>query len=137
MGHQFVMGRTIDEALERCAQGRERAYRYSFDMLGEAALTDADAERYLEAYREAIDAIGAAGPFAGRASPRRSISVKLSALHPRYESRQARTRAGRARARACSSWRSWREDGIGLTVDAEEADRLELSLDLTRPTLCW
>ncbi|MFO0334103.1 MAG: proline dehydrogenase family protein, partial [Pseudomonadota bacterium] len=84
MGHQFVMGRTIDEALDRSRDGANARYRHSFDMLGEAALTTRDAERYLAAYGAAIDALGRA---ADRYSPddRPSISVKLSALHPRYE----------------------------------------------------
>ena len=88
MGHQFVMGRTIGEALERSRKGGNAAYRYSFDMLGEGALTKADAARYLQAYRDAIGAIGAFARDRGLlgdvfAAP--SISVKLSALHPRYE----------------------------------------------------
>src|SRR5690606_24804171 len=84
MGHQFVMGRTISEALARSRKGSNAAFRYSFDMLGEAALTQRDADRYLEAYHNAIDAIGASGRFGDEiAAP--SISVKLSALHPRYE----------------------------------------------------
>ena len=84
MGHQFVLGRNIDEALSRSRKGDNAAYRYSFDMLGEGALTTKDAQRYLDAYRQAIHAIGSTGPFADVfAAP--SISVKLSALHPRYE----------------------------------------------------
>src|SRR5690606_38406214 len=88
MGRQFVMGRSIGEALARSRKGGNAAYRYSFDMLGEAALTRGDADRYLEAYADAIDAIGANGRASGGhvadaiAAP--SISVKLSALHPRY-----------------------------------------------------
>ena len=76
MGHQFVMGRTIGEALTRSRKGANAAYRYSFDMLGEAALTQADADRYLKAYRDAIDAIGRTGPF-DDAITAPSISVKL------------------------------------------------------------
>ena len=86
MGHQFVMGRRIREALERSVSKRNKAYRYSFDMLGEAALTDADARRYFDAYYGAISEIGAAPRTADAdifSAP--SISVKLSALHPRYE----------------------------------------------------
>lgn len=133
MGHQFVMGRTIDEALSRSRKGDNADYRYSFDMLGEGALTAKDAARYLEAYRKAIHAIGRTGPFDDVfAAP--SISIKLSALHPRYE------HAKRARvmkelvpgilelAQLAKSY------GIGFTIDAEEADRLELSLDLIETT---
>ncbi len=129
LGGQFVMGRTIEAALARAAPAERLGYRHSFDMLGEAARTAVDAARYRDAYRHAIAAIGAAA--AGRpVAEAPGISVKLSALHPRYEAAQAeRVRretlpvllglAGAARAA-----------GIGLTIDAEEADRLELSLDL-------
>jgi len=129
MGHQFVMGRTIADALKRARKGSNAHYRYSFDMLGEAALTARDASRYLESYRKAIAAIGAAGPSPDVfAAP--SISVKLSALHPRYEhGKRARVNAEliprvlelAQQAKAC---------GIGFTIDAEEANRLELSLDV-------
>src|SRR5262249_51345509 len=84
LGRQFVMGRTIDEALERARSSERKGYRYSYDMLGEAARTMADADRYFGAYETAIAAIGRAaagrGPIDGP-----GISVKLSALHPRYE----------------------------------------------------
>ncbi|MES2857668.1 MAG: bifunctional proline dehydrogenase/L-glutamate gamma-semialdehyde dehydrogenase PutA [Pseudomonadota bacterium] len=129
MGHQFVMGRTIGEALDRSRKGDNAAYRYSFDMLGEGALTGADAARYLEAYRQAIHAIGRTGPFADVfAAP--SISVKLSALHPRYEhAKRARVLAelGPGLLELSAMAKGY---GIGLTIDAEETDRLELSLDL-------
>src|SRR3546814_19175259 len=84
MGHQFVMGRTIAEALARGRKGDNARYRYSFDMLGEAALTRDDADRYLQAYHDAIAAIGRTGPFAHEISAQ-SISGQLSALPPRYE----------------------------------------------------
>ncbi|MBL8274071.1 MAG: proline dehydrogenase family protein, partial [Xanthomonadales bacterium] len=93
MGHQFVMGRTIAEALDRAQDKEGRAYRHSFDMLGESALTHADAERYFVAYQEAIRAIGGRGPHANVIDAP-SISVKLSALHPRYEvAKRARVHA--------------------------------------------
>ncbi len=134
MGHQFVMGRTIDEALTRSRKGANAAYRYSFDMLGEAALTQRDADRYLKAYREAIDAIGRTGPF-DDAIGAPSISVKLSALHPRYEhAKHARVIAELAPRLLDLAVRAKRH-GIGLTVDAEEADRLELSLDVIEAAL--
>ncbi|OZB68624.1 MAG: bifunctional proline dehydrogenase/L-glutamate gamma-semialdehyde dehydrogenase, partial [Lysobacterales bacterium 13-68-4] len=129
MGHQFVMGRTIDEALDRSVKKENAAYRYSFDMLGEAALTAADAERYQQAYRDAIAALGKRGPFANHTDAP-SISVKLSALFPRYEVAQ------RERARAALTEKLLElaqlsmKAGIALSVDAEEADRLELSLDI-------
>ena len=131
MGHQFVMGRTIKEALERSVSKRNRAYRYSFDMLGEAALTAADARRYFEAYYSAIDEIGAA--------PRRpeddifsapSISVKLSALHPRYEFTQVDRVLGELAPRVLELALHAKQCDIAMTVDAEEADRLELSLQV-------
>ncbi|MEL7186846.1 MAG: bifunctional proline dehydrogenase/L-glutamate gamma-semialdehyde dehydrogenase PutA [Pseudomonadota bacterium] len=131
MGHQFVMGRTIDEALKRSVKKHNKDYRYSFDMLGEAALTATDATRYFDSYYQAIGAIGD-GPQgnAGTIFAAPSISVKLSALHPRYhythEERVMRELVPRVTELAIHA----RESGIGLTVDAEEADRLELSLDI-------
>ncbi|OAX55487.1 bifunctional proline dehydrogenase/L-glutamate gamma-semialdehyde dehydrogenase [Xanthomonas translucens pv. poae] len=138
MGHQFVMGRSIGEALSRSKKGDNAHYRYSFDMLGEGALTMRDAHRYLDAYRQAIHAIGRSGPngsYKGSdvfAAP--SISIKLSALYPRYE------HAKRARVMAelvpgvLELAQLARSYGIGYTVDAEEADRLELSLDIIAAT---
>ena len=133
MGHQFVMGRSIGEALARSRKGDNAAYRYSFDMLGEGALTAHDAARYQEAYRMAIRAIGATGPFAETfAAP--SISVKLSALHPRYEhAKRARIMAELA-PRILELAQLARQQGIGFTIDAEESERLELSLDLIEAT---
>ena len=129
MGHQFVMGRTIKEAMDRSVEKENRAYRYSYDMLGEAALTQPDAERYHKAYKDAIVALGARGPYKNVLDAP-SISIKLSALHPRYEV------AKRARAHAeltpklLELAQLAKKNGIGLTVDAEEADRLELSLEI-------
>ncbi|GGD51716.1 bifunctional proline dehydrogenase/L-glutamate gamma-semialdehyde dehydrogenase PutA [Pseudoxanthomonas indica] len=133
MGHQFVMGRTIDEALTRSRKGDNANYRYSFDMLGEGALTAKDAARYLEAYRQAIHAIGRSGPFSDVfAAP--SISIKLSALHPRYEHAK-RARVMRELAPGILELAQLAKSyGIGFTIDAEEADRLELSLDLIEAT---
>jgi RHH-type proline utilization regulon transcriptional repressor/proline dehydrogenase/delta 1-pyrroline-5-carboxylate dehydrogenase len=134
MGQQFVMGRTIGEALKNTQSKALARYRQSFDMLGEAALTGADAERYLASYHAAIDAIGThAGANSGVAEPawvRPSISVKLSALHPRYEPAQ-RARVLRELPPALLGLAlAAKKYNIGLTVDAEEADRLELSLDV-------
>src|SRR5690625_3642106 len=91
MGHQYVMGRTIEEAMKRADKKSNRRFRYSFDMLGEAALTAADARRYFEAYADAIEAIGASTD-GGDIFALPSISVKLSALHPRYELDRKSTR---------------------------------------------
>jgi len=129
MGHQFVMGRTIKEALTRSRKGGNAAYRYSFDMLGEAALTQRDADRYLKAYQDAIDAIGRSGSFSDEiAAP--SISVKLSALHPRYEHAKRERVLAELAPRLTDLARRAQRYRIGLTIDAEEAERLELSLDV-------
>lgn len=138
MGRQFVMGRTIGEALERAADGDAARYRHSFDMLGEAALTAADAARYDAAYRDAIQVIGAAAgersvsaASGGRAVDEApGISVKLSALHPRYEVAQRERVLAELVPRLRSLAVMAKEAGIGLTVDAEEAARLDLSLDV-------
>ncbi|HVJ54482.1 MAG TPA: bifunctional proline dehydrogenase/L-glutamate gamma-semialdehyde dehydrogenase PutA [Aliidongia sp.] len=129
LGRQFVMGRTIDEALGRAAPAEKTGYRHSYDMLGEAARTAADAERYFDSYRTAIAKIGAA--VKGRSiADAPSISVKLSALHPRYElAQRARVMEEllpKVKALALDAKRL----AMGFTVDAEEADRLDLSLDL-------
>ncbi|SKA16798.1 bifunctional proline dehydrogenase/L-glutamate gamma-semialdehyde dehydrogenase PutA [Novilysobacter spongiicola] len=131
MGHQFVMGRSIGEALARAKKGGNANYRYSYDMLGEAALTDADAQRYMQAYRDAITAIGAEGGRPGDdIFGRASISVKLSALHPRYEHAKRERVLAELTPRVLELARLAKSSGIGFTVDAEEADRLEVSLDV-------
>jgi RHH-type transcriptional regulator, proline utilization regulon repressor / proline dehydrogenase / delta 1-pyrroline-5-carboxylate dehydrogenase len=122
LGAQFVMGETIDAALRRASRAPE--YDYSFDMLGEAALTRADAQRYLATYGDAIAAIGRARTAGFSAS----ISVKLSALEPRYERAQAPRALDSIAAAVLELTRAARTAGVALTVDAEEADRLELSL---------
>jgi RHH-type proline utilization regulon transcriptional repressor/proline dehydrogenase/delta 1-pyrroline-5-carboxylate dehydrogenase len=138
MGHQFVMGRSIGEALSRSKKGDNAHYRYSFDMLGEGALTMKDAHRYLDAYRQAIHAIGRSGPNGsykgGDVFAAPSISIKLSALYPRYEhAKRARVMAELAPG-VLELAQLARSYGIGYTVDAEEADRLELSLDIIAAT---
>ncbi|MCG8546245.1 MAG: bifunctional proline dehydrogenase/L-glutamate gamma-semialdehyde dehydrogenase PutA, partial [Alphaproteobacteria bacterium] len=129
LGRQFVMGRTIAEALERAKDDRAKGYCHSFDMLGEAARTMADADRYFDAYAAAIESIGAAaagqGPIDGP-----GISVKLSALHPRYEFAQRARILKELVPRLLELAKAAKATGIGLTVDAEEADRLDLSLDV-------
>jgi RHH-type proline utilization regulon transcriptional repressor/proline dehydrogenase/delta 1-pyrroline-5-carboxylate dehydrogenase len=128
LGHQFVMGRDIGEALERAGGKDEQAYRYSFDMLGEAALTRADAEKYREKYSAAIAAVGKAVETRESITARHSISIKLSALHPRYEFAQSARVMRELYPVVEQLVRESREAGIGVTLDAEEADRLELSL---------
>src|SRR5438105_6305656 len=126
---QFVMGRTIEEALERARDAERQGYRHSFDMLGEAARTMADADRYRAAYEAAIAAIGRAA--AGRSvAEAPGISVKLSALHPRYEMAQHGRVMGDLLPSLLGLARHARDAGIAFTIDAEEADRLEVSLDL-------
>ena len=129
MGYQFVMGRSIDEAMERAEKKDNRPYRYSYDMLGEAAITAADAERYQQAYRDAIAALGKRGPFANQMDAP-SISVKLSALHPRYEVAQRARAFNELSEKLLELAQLAMQHGMALTVDAEEADRLELSLDI-------
>ncbi len=129
LGQQFVLGRTIGEALANAREREARGYRFSFDMLGEAALTDDDALRYFAAYEEAIHAIGAAargaGPYAGP-----GISIKLSALHPRYVRAQRERVLAELGPRVTRLAQLAQRYDIGLNIDAEEADRLDLSLDL-------
>lgn len=129
LGRQFVMGRDIAEALERAETLEKRGYRYSYDMLGEAARTERDAERYFEAYLGAIAAIGKAG--AGR-GPQNSpgISIKLSALHPRYEFAQRHRAMKEMVPRIVDLAKDAKKHDIGFTIDAEEAERLDLSLDV-------
>jgi RHH-type proline utilization regulon transcriptional repressor/proline dehydrogenase/delta 1-pyrroline-5-carboxylate dehydrogenase len=130
IGGEFVVGRTISEALAR--SGREAELSLcSFDMLGEGARTDEDARRYLDSYRHAILAIGAAGRKIG-ADPhaRSSISIKLSALDPRYSLTQKERVRARLIPRALELARLAAREGLALTVDAEEADRLEISLEV-------
>ncbi len=128
MGKQFVLGRTISEALKNGRPCREQGYTYSFDMLGEAALTAADAEKYMADYRQAIDTVGAE-PQVGP-GPRPSISIKLSALHPRYEVAQRERVLSELFANVLELAVRARKLNVGITIDAEEADRLELSLEL-------
>jgi RHH-type proline utilization regulon transcriptional repressor/proline dehydrogenase/delta 1-pyrroline-5-carboxylate dehydrogenase len=132
VGSHFVLGRTIEEALAR-ARGHAE-FRYSFDMLGEGARSQADAERYFAAYAEAIAAIGASA--AGMPPPARpGVSVKLSALHPRFEAISRERVLKELAPRLVALARLAKAHDIALTVDAEEADRLELSLELVGAAL--
>jgi RHH-type proline utilization regulon transcriptional repressor/proline dehydrogenase/delta 1-pyrroline-5-carboxylate dehydrogenase len=129
LGQRFVAGRTIAEALEQGRAREARGYRHSYDMLGEAALTAADAAKYTAAYEQAIHAIGQAST-AGGIRERAGISVKLSALHPRYARAQRERVMTELLPRLKALALLARRYQIGLNIDAEEADRLELSLDL-------
>jgi RHH-type proline utilization regulon transcriptional repressor/proline dehydrogenase/delta 1-pyrroline-5-carboxylate dehydrogenase len=129
MGNHFVLGQTIEDALQRAHAGAGRLYRYSFDMLGEGARTAEDAERYFASYADAIEAIGrSAGnePLPGRPG----ISVKLSALHPRYEAVSRERVLRELVPRVLDLARAAKRDELAFTIDAEEADRLELSLEV-------
>jgi RHH-type proline utilization regulon transcriptional repressor/proline dehydrogenase/delta 1-pyrroline-5-carboxylate dehydrogenase len=131
LGSHFVLGQTIEEALRRAGTKRER---YSFDMLGEGARTADDAARYLGAYAAAIDAIGASA--GDRALPDRpGISVKLSALHPRFEAVSRRRVLAELVPNVIELARKACHHDLNFTVDAEEADRLELSLEVIAAVL--
>jgi RHH-type transcriptional regulator, proline utilization regulon repressor / proline dehydrogenase / delta 1-pyrroline-5-carboxylate dehydrogenase len=127
LGSHFVLGQTIEEALVQAA--RARAFRFSFDMLGEAARTAADAARYFAAYAGAIAAIGKnAGNTASPSRP--GISVKLSALHPRYEAISRERVLAELSPKVLELARTAKAHQLNFTIDAEEADRLELSLEV-------
>ena len=134
MGEQFVLGRTIDEAVRRGRPMTSKGYLYSYDMLGEAARTEADAIRYHHAYADAISSLnsGATGTDIRR-NP--GISVKLSAIHPRYEMAQKETMLPVMSERLLSLALAARHARMGLNIDAEEADRLDLSLDVIERVL--
>ncbi len=134
MGRQFVLGETIEAAMERARGLEAKGYTYSYDMLGEAARTEGDARRYHLAYSKAISAIASACKSRDiRENP--GISVKLSALHPRYEvAKRARVMeelVPRVRALAGLA----KAAGLGFNIDAEEADRLALSLEVIEAVL--
>lgn len=129
LGKQFVTGQTIEEALKNGKAREKMGYRYSFDMLGEAAMTQADADRYFKDYVDAIHAIGkdaaGAGVYEGN-----GISVKLSAIHPRYWRAQHERVMTELLPRLKELFLLGKQYDIGINIDAEETNRLELSLDL-------
>ena len=130
MAEQFIVGETIRDALERAAPRAARGYRFSYDMLGEAARTAKDAERYFADYAAAIDAVGAAADRRAPIEARPGISIKLSALHPRFEVSQEARVFAELLPRIEALARRAAGAGIPITLDAEESDRLELSLEL-------
>ncbi|TYO71542.1 trifunctional transcriptional regulator/proline dehydrogenase/L-glutamate gamma-semialdehyde dehydrogenase [Pseudomonas sp. CK-NBRI-02] len=135
MGEQFVTGETIAEALANASKFEAKGFRYSYDMLGEAALTEHDAQKYLASYEQAIHSIGKASHGRGiYEGP--GISIKLSALHPRYSRAQYERVMEELYPRLLSLTQLAKQYDIGLNIDAEEADRLELSLDLLE-RLCF
>ncbi len=129
MGKQFVMGETIEDATERALEKEQKGYVYSYDMLGEGARTMADAQRYFQAYVDAIHVIGKAGRNRGPIkSP--GISIKLSAIHPRYEFTHQQRVMGELVPKLKQLCILAKGYNIGLTVDAEESERLDISLDI-------
>jgi len=130
MAEQFVMGRNIGDALTRAASDDHAKYRHSYDMLGEAAMTAHDAERYFTAYQDAIKAISSAVKPGQSVFEAPGISVKLSALHPRYEWAHRERVMQELLPKVLALAEMARDGGIGLTLDAEETERLELSLQL-------
>lgn len=129
LGKQFVFGRTINEALRRAKPEQSKGWSHSFDMLGEAAKTQEDADRYAKAYKDALQTIAKAAKGEGyRAAP--GISVKLSALYPRYEWSHAEDAKAAIVPVLKDLMRVAAEGDVHLTIDAEEADRLELSMDI-------
>ncbi|MBD3897677.1 bifunctional proline dehydrogenase/L-glutamate gamma-semialdehyde dehydrogenase PutA [Halomonas sp. ML-15] len=135
MGKQFVLGRDIDEALKRSKPLFDKGYTYSYDMLGEAARTRRDAAKYFDDYARAIQQVGKTSKALPTKTPAPSISIKLSALHPRYEF----GRREQVLEELVSSVRELaamaRERDVAITIDAEEVDRLELSLEVFRAVL--
>ncbi len=134
IGAQFVLGRTIEEAMENGNSSRKDGYTFSYDMLGEAARTDEDARRYHGAYSQAIASISTRAQSEDiRENP--GISVKLSALHPRYEFGQRERMLPILSARVLQLARAAKDAKLGFNIDAEEADRLDLSLEVIEAVL--
>ena len=134
MGHQFVLGRTIKEAIKRGSDRAEQGYTFSYDMLGEAALTKQDAAKFFDSYAESIRTLEKSCNSADiRENP--GISIKLSALHPRYEVGQKTRVMEELTARVLKLSQMAKSAGMGLNIDAEEADRLDLSLDVIEEVL--
>ncbi len=129
MGSQFVLGRTIAEATKRAAKQETKGFRYSYDMLGEAARTMADADGYYESYKNAIEHLGRSSSGKGIYNGA-GISVKLSAIHPRYEFIQSERVMSELVARLKRLALLAKKYDLGFTIDAEEADRLDISLDI-------
>lgn len=129
MGTQFVLGRNIQEALKNSRNNRDKGYTHSYDMLGEAALTMADARRYHADYVNSIKVVGKEN-FNNPNAPRPTISIKLSALHPRYEVANHERVLTELAASLTELVKLAKEADVGVSIDAEEMDRLELSLEL-------
>ena len=130
MGHQFVMGRTIEEALQRSHTPEHQTYRHSFDMLGEAALCAEDAQRYYQSYAHAIGTLATDAQQHDDLHAAPSISIKLSALHPRFEFANRERVLEELAPRVQSLSALARDNGVTITLDTEEANRLEVTLDV-------
>jgi RHH-type proline utilization regulon transcriptional repressor/proline dehydrogenase/delta 1-pyrroline-5-carboxylate dehydrogenase len=132
LGRQFVLGQTIGEAMEEAASAKRKVkqLRYSYDMLGEGARTDADARKYLASYQNAIQSIAGHAYSTGACEGNDGISIKLSALHPRYEDAQMARVMAELVPRVWGLCEQAAQANINLTIDAEEVDRLELSLEV-------
>ncbi|MEE1674791.1 bifunctional proline dehydrogenase/L-glutamate gamma-semialdehyde dehydrogenase PutA [Agarivorans aestuarii] len=130
MGHQFVLGRSIEEALNNGQPLQQQGFAYSFDMLGESALTRQDAQKYFDDYHQAISAVAKQQTSANQAQSAASVSIKLSALHPRYEAANQSRVLQELFDTVLALLIHAREHNVAITIDAEEADRLEISLKL-------
>lgn len=129
MGNQFVMGETIEAALKLSVEKEKKGYQFSYDMLGEAAMNDEDAMRYMQSYTDAIHAVGKVNAMRG-VYDGPGISVKLSAIHPRYQRSQYARVMRELYPRIKYLYLLAKEYQIGLLIDAEETDRLDISLDI-------
>lgn len=134
MGNQFVLGETIDKAIKRGIGMEEKGFTYSYDMLGEAALTEADADEFFKSYSQSITRL-AQWSSSGDIRENPGISIKLSALHPRYEVGQKQRVLSELTSRTKALCVLAKASNMGLNIDAEEADRLDLSLDIIETTL--
>ena len=135
LGDNFVLGRTIEDAIHRAAPLEKKGYRFSYDMLGEGAKTDADASRYFDRYMAAIKAVGTAAdkltsPSADALMARPGLSVKLSAIHPRFEDGKMSQLHRELLPRIMQLAKASKERGLTLTIDAEEQDRLDVQLEM-------
>lgn len=135
LGLKFVLGRTIQEAIKRSQSGENKNYRYSFDMLGEAAVSQQDADRYFALYQHAISVTGNDVAKSAPITQTPSISVKLSALHPRFEFSQRARLQNELIPRVKQLAQAANERNIGLTIDGEEADRLDITMDVIESIL--
>lgn len=133
LGSQFVLGETIEDAIKRGEKLAQKGYTYSYDMLGEAALTEADATKFFNAYRSSIESLAKISTRSVAENP--GISIKLSALHPRYEVGQKKRVMKELVERTLALTLLAKQANMGLNIDAEEADRLDLSLDVIEAVL--